>query len=49
MIDDSELMRRFAHDRSQGAFRLLVDRHLNLVYSASLRRVGGDAHLACDV
>jgi RNA polymerase sigma factor (sigma-70 family) len=49
MMDDSSLLRRFAEDRSEGVFAELVRRHLNLVYSAALRKVGGDSHLAADV
>ena len=33
----------------QAAFTELVRRHLNLVYSVALRRLGGDAHRAADV
>jgi RNA polymerase sigma factor (sigma-70 family) len=49
MPDDTELLRRYARDGSEEAFTELVARHLNLVYSVALRRVGGDAHLAKDV
>ena len=49
MMDDAELLRRFVRERSQEAFTELVRRHVNLVYFAALRRVGGDAHLADDV
>jgi RNA polymerase sigma factor (sigma-70 family) len=49
MTDDSELLRRYAKDRSEEAFAELVGRHLNLVYAAALRLVGGDAHRAQDV
>jgi RNA polymerase sigma factor (sigma-70 family) len=47
--DDVALLRRYAEESSQSAFAELVRRHINLVYSAALRRVGGDAHLANDV
>lgn len=36
---DYELLRRFAHEGAQDAFTLLVNRYLNLVYSAALRQV----------
>ena len=49
MLDDPSLLRRFAEDRSEEAFAELVRRHLNLVYSAALRKVGGDAHRAAEV
>ncbi|MSU23103.1 MAG: RNA polymerase sigma factor [Opitutus sp.] len=49
MSDDTELLRRYAHEKSEGAFAELVRRHLDLVYSAALRRLGGDAHRAKDV
>jgi RNA polymerase sigma factor (sigma-70 family) len=49
MLDDQQLLRRYTAEGSETAFRELVERHLNLVYSAALRRVGNDAHLAQDV
>jgi RNA polymerase sigma factor (sigma-70 family) len=48
MTSDSELLRRFAKTNSEDAFAELVKRHVNLVYSAALRQVGGDAQLAQD-
>ena len=49
MTDDAELLLRYADTGSESAFSELVARHLPLVYSAALRRVSGDAHLAQDV
>jgi RNA polymerase sigma factor (sigma-70 family) len=49
MTPDSELLRQFARTNSEAAFTELVKRHVNLVYSAALRQVNGDAHLAQDV
>ena len=49
MIEDTELLRRYADEQSEAAFAELVRRHLDLVYSVALRQVGGDAHLAQDV
>jgi RNA polymerase sigma factor (sigma-70 family) len=49
MMDDATLLRRYAENRSERDFAELVRRHLNLVYSAALRQVNGDTHLAQDV
>src|SRR5882757_2180865 len=49
MIDDAELLRRYAEEHSEAAFADLVQRHLDLVYSTALRQLRGDAHLAQDV
>ena len=49
MTPDSELLRQFARTNSQDAFAELVERHVNLVYSAALRQVNGDGHFAKDV
>lgn len=46
---DDELLRRYADEKSEDAFAELVRRYLDLVYSAALRQVNGDAHLAQDV
>ncbi len=48
-ITDGELLRRYTRDRSEAAFEELVRRHVNLIYSAALRQVSGDAQLAEDV
>jgi len=49
MSHESDLLRRYAESGDQAAFAALVGRQLDLVYSAALRRVGGDARLAEDV
>ncbi len=49
MIDDTELLRQYARERSEAAFAELVRRHIDLVYSAAVRRLGGDAHRADEV
>lgn len=46
---DSQLLNRYAGDRSEEAFSELVRRHLDLVYSAALRQVDGDNAAAADV
>ena len=49
MIEDSELLRRYAEERSERAFAELVKRRVGLVYSVAVRQCGGDVHLAQDV
>lgn len=49
MIPDGELLQAYAETDSEEAFAELVRRHLDLVYSAALRQVNGDVHLAQDV
>ena len=49
MIPDHELLRRYAETGDETSFAELVRRHVSLVYSAALRQVNGDAHLAQDV
>lgn len=48
-MTDGELLRRYARQRSETAFEELVRRRITLVYSAALRQVNNDAHLAEDV
>lgn len=49
MMDTRQLLTRYTKEDSEEAFRELVARYLDLVYSTAIRRVGGDAHLAQDV
>jgi RNA polymerase sigma factor (sigma-70 family) len=49
MATDAELLRSYAHDRSESAFTELVQRHIDLVYSAALREAQGDASPAEDI
>src|SRR5450759_4060849 len=49
MTTDSQRLASFARTNSEDAFAELVQRHVHLVYSAALRQVNGDAHLAQDV
>lgn len=48
-MEDRELLLDYVRHGSSRAFTALVERHVNLVYSAALRRVGGDPHRAADV
>src|SRR5471030_2336469 len=49
MSGDTELLRRYVEERSEAAFAELVRLHLNVVYFAALRQVGGDTHRAKEV
>ncbi|HEY0947846.1 MAG TPA: sigma-70 family RNA polymerase sigma factor [Opitutaceae bacterium] len=49
MIEDAELLRRYAEERDQAAFAELVQRHLAFVYGAALRQLGGASHRAEEV
>src|SRR6266487_3586485 len=49
MTDDAQLLRQYTEERAEPAFGELVARHIDLVFSAALRVVGGDRHLAQDV
>src|SRR5471032_886679 len=49
MRDDAELLRRYVEFRSEADFTAFVERHLNVVYHAALRRMGGRSDLAQDV
>ena len=48
-MNDSELLRQYAESGSETAFTELVKVYIDFVFSAALRQVGGDAHLAQDV
>jgi len=48
MNDDRALVQEFARNNSEQAFATLVERHVSLVYSVALRRVG-EPHLAQDI
>ncbi|MGZ8937991.1 MAG: RNA polymerase sigma factor [Limisphaerales bacterium] len=49
MNADAELLSAYVREGSESAFGELVRRHIDLVYSAAVRVLGGDAHLAKDV
>jgi RNA polymerase sigma factor (sigma-70 family) len=49
MSEDAELLRRYCVEHSEAAFTELVRRHVDLIYSAALRLMNGDAHRAQDV
>jgi RNA polymerase sigma factor (sigma-70 family) len=49
MTDTQQLLADYVATGSETAFRELVSRYVNLVYSAAVRLVAGDTHLAEDV
>src|ERR1035437_5694652 len=49
MTDSQTLLAEYARSRSEPAFRELVSRYIDLVYSTAFRLVGGDAQSAQDV
>ena len=49
MSDTQPLLAEYVQKGSDTAFRELVDRYINLVYSTALRLVNGDAHRAQDI
>ena len=49
MITDASLLRDYVEKRDERAFAELVHRHLDLVYSAALRRTRGHTHLAEEI
>ena len=46
---DIELLSAYVERGEEASFEELVKRHVTLVYSTALRKVGGDVHLAQDV
>lgn len=48
-MNDGDLLNQYVEKRCEASFRQLVERHVNLVFSAALRQVGGDRSLAEDV
>ncbi len=48
-MDDTSLLREYVEKGSEPAFTQLVGQHLDLVYSAALRRVSDDHHRAKEV
>ncbi len=46
---DAVLLRRYATERAEDAFSAIVERHISLVYSVALRRVGGNTSMAEDI
>jgi RNA polymerase sigma factor (sigma-70 family) len=49
MTDSQQSLSEYVRSGSESAFRDLVDRYLNLVFTTALRRMEGDAHRAQDV
>ncbi len=49
MTDTQQLLERFVNHGSEAAFRDLVTRYFDLVYSTAVRQVDGDTHTAKDV
>src|SRR5437762_3640330 len=49
MTDSQKLLAEYVQSGSEAAFRELVTRYVDLVYSTALRLVEGDAHRAEDV
>ncbi len=48
-LDSRALLAAYAREKSEAAFRELVARYIDLVYSTAVRLAGGDTHFAEDV
>lgn len=49
MADDTQLLRQYVETRSEAAFSAVVQRHVDLVYAAALRRTAGQRQFAEEV
>jgi hypothetical protein len=49
MTETQQLLADYVENHSEAAFRQIVERYVNLVYSTALRSVTGDRHLAEDI
>lgn len=49
MTESHDLLIEYVRNGNESAFKELVVRYLDLVYSTALRKLGGDTHLAKDV
>jgi len=49
MATDQALLQRYLNAHDERAFAELVERHVNLVFEAALRRTGGRTHLAEEI
>lgn len=48
-MDANQLLRDYVRNASEAAFRAIVSRYIDLVYSVAVRGVNGDVHLAEDI
>lgn len=46
MTDDASLLQDYISQRSESSFRILVERHVAMVYHTCLRQMAGDSHEA---
>src|SRR5688500_8758672 len=49
MNDTADLLRAWVEQASEDAFAKIVKRHIDLVYSVAVRKVGGDTGLASEI